>query len=89
MARNWKVTLAFCIADSLFSDIHWICKIWLIAQNISSHLSCITQNVIKAFHSNKLTTPFTSQFAFFWFFWNWNQQIKVSIAFTENSNCNF
>jgi len=28
---------------------------------------------IKAFHSNKLTMPFTSQFAFFWFFRNWNQ----------------
>jgi hypothetical protein len=33
---------------------------------------------IKAFHSNKLTTPFTSQLALFWFFRNWNQQIKVS-----------
>jgi len=65
MARNWKATSAFCVADSLFSDIIWICKIWLAAQNISSHLSCITQKKIKAFHSNPLPTPFTSQLAFF------------------------
>ena len=69
---------AFCVADSLFSDILWICKIWLVAENISSHLSCITQKKIKAFRSNKLTMPFTSQLPFFWFFRNWNQQIKVS-----------
>jgi hypothetical protein len=43
MARNWKATSAFCVADSLFSDILWICKIWSVVQNISSHLSCITQ----------------------------------------------
>jgi len=43
-ARNWKAMSVFCVVDSLFSDIVWIYKIWLVAQNISSHLWCFTQN---------------------------------------------
>ena len=38
VARKRKATLAFCVTDSLFLDILLICKIWLVAQNISSHL---------------------------------------------------
>jgi hypothetical protein len=34
-----------------------------------TYLLCITKTN-QGFHSNKLTTPFTSQFAFFWFFRN-------------------
>jgi hypothetical protein len=40
---------------------------------------------IKVFHSNKLTTSFTSQLAFFWFFRNWNHQIKVSSLATQSN----
>jgi len=43
MACNWKATPVFCVTDLLFSEILWICKILLVAQNISSHLSCFTQ----------------------------------------------
>ena len=32
-----------CVANSIFSDILWICKIWLVAQILSSHFSCFTQ----------------------------------------------
>ena len=34
MARNWNATSVFGVADSLFSDIFWICKIWLVAKKI-------------------------------------------------------
>jgi len=40
---RWGVTSVFCAINSLFSNILWICKIWLVEQNISSHLSCFTQ----------------------------------------------
>jgi hypothetical protein len=43
IARNWKATSAFCVTDLLILDIFLICKIWLVAQNISSHLSSLTQ----------------------------------------------
>ena len=36
-AHNWKAMLAFCVVDSLFSEILCISKIWLVVQNISSH----------------------------------------------------
>jgi hypothetical protein len=84
MARKWKATSAFRVDDSLISYILSICKNWLGAQNISEQFSCFTKK-IKVFHSNKFTTSFTSQLAFFWFFRNRNHQIKVSSLATQSN----
>ena len=43
---------------------------------------------IKVFHSNMLTTPFTSQLVFFWFLGTEINKSK-SVAFTAQSNYNF
>jgi hypothetical protein len=84
MARNWKATSAFCVADLLFSNILWICKIWLVAQNISSHVSCITQKTNQGFSLRLLPHNFLS-------FGSLGTEINKSksVAFAAYSNYNF